>query len=244
MLLQNAGSETTRNLITTGTLALLERPDQLDSLRGDLVAAPDGDRGAAALQHAGDVVHPHGHQGHRDRRARRSREGDHVLIVYASANRDERAFDAARRRSTSPATPTTTSRSAPAARTSASARTSPGSRRKLMFEAILTRFEGLEVDGRPRRRSPASTRTSSTGSPRCRCAGRACAERRARQRPPAGACSQNRCQVSNTSGSWVVERVSPAPPTPAPCAGRVSASTMYQRWNFRRWKYQSPSTRT
>ena len=29
MLLQNAGSETTRNLITTGMLTLLERPDDL-----------------------------------------------------------------------------------------------------------------------------------------------------------------------------------------------------------------------
>jgi cytochrome P450 len=42
MLLQNAGSETTRNLITTGTLVLLEHPDQLEraALRSLAAARP------------------------------------------------------------------------------------------------------------------------------------------------------------------------------------------------------------
>src|SRR3954462_1897390 len=40
MLLQNAGSETTRNLITTGMLTLLERPDDLARLQGDLSILP------------------------------------------------------------------------------------------------------------------------------------------------------------------------------------------------------------
>src|SRR5690606_13945414 len=40
MLLQNAGSETTRNLITTGTLALLQQPDQLEWLQGNLDQLP------------------------------------------------------------------------------------------------------------------------------------------------------------------------------------------------------------
>src|SRR5476649_1129865 len=40
MLLQNAGSETTRNLIKTGTIVLLQNPDQLARLRGDLSILP------------------------------------------------------------------------------------------------------------------------------------------------------------------------------------------------------------
>src|SRR5260221_536523 len=35
MLLQNAGSETTRNLITTGMIVLLQHPDELERLRTD-----------------------------------------------------------------------------------------------------------------------------------------------------------------------------------------------------------------
>ena len=50
LLLQNAGSETTRNLITTGAVALLEHPDQLERAARRPVVAPDRDRGAAALR--------------------------------------------------------------------------------------------------------------------------------------------------------------------------------------------------
>ena len=72
LLLQNAGSETTRNLITTGMLTLLEQPDQLAATARRPLDPPGRDRGAAPPGDAGDVVHPHRHQGHRDRRADRS----------------------------------------------------------------------------------------------------------------------------------------------------------------------------
>ena len=56
MLLMNAGSETTRNLITGGMLALFEHPEQRARLQGDLDAAPDRDRRDAALGDAGDAL--------------------------------------------------------------------------------------------------------------------------------------------------------------------------------------------
>jgi cholest-4-en-3-one 26-monooxygenase len=40
LLLQNAGSETTRNLITTGMIVLLQHPDQLERLRADTSMLP------------------------------------------------------------------------------------------------------------------------------------------------------------------------------------------------------------
>ena len=51
--------------------------------------------------------------------------------------------------------------------------------------------------------------------------------------------SQKRRHDSNASGSWLVVSASWSAPTPAPCAGRSSASTMYQRRNLRRSKHHS-----
>ena len=92
MLLQNAGSETTRNLITTGTLALLQRPDQLRRLRADLSLLPTA---IEELLRYTTPVMSFTRTATRDTEIadQAIEEGDRVLIVYASANRDERAFD-------------------------------------------------------------------------------------------------------------------------------------------------------
>jgi cholest-4-en-3-one 26-monooxygenase len=144
LLLQNAGSETTRNLITSGTLALLENPAQMDELRSDPALLP------AAIEELLRYVTP---VVQFCRTAVTDTEvggqpiaaGDRLALFYASANRDERAF-------TDPDSVDVTRQpndhvafgaggphyclGASLARLEARA----------MFEAILTRFDGLEVD--------------------------------------------------------------------------------------------------
>ena len=56
-------------------------------------------------------------------------------------------------------------------------------------------------------------------------------------------CCQNCSQVGKACGSCRAKSGSPGRLTPAPCAGRASASTRYQRWNLRATKNHSPSTR-
>ncbi len=144
LLLQNAGSETTRNLITSGTLALLEHPDQLARVHDDLSLVP------VAIEEllryvtpvmsfcrtaATDTV-----VGGQDIRA-----GDRLLMAYASANRDERAFadpdglDVTRH----PNEHVAFGAGGPHFCLGASLARLEG---KEMFEAILTRFDGLELD--------------------------------------------------------------------------------------------------
>ncbi len=92
MLLQNAGSETTRNLITTGTLALLQHPDQLELLRSDTPGLM-ANAVEEMLRHATPVmefvrrprvdIEIGGHT---------IRAGEPVVMWYASANRDDRQF--------------------------------------------------------------------------------------------------------------------------------------------------------
>ena len=147
LLLQNAGSETTRNLVTSGTLALLRHPDQLERLRADRSLLPVAIE--ELLRHVTPVMQF-------CRTAMADTEvagqpvaaGDRVVLFYASANRDERAFDdpdgidVARQ----PNDHVAFGAGGPHFCLGASLARLEA---RLMFEAILTRFEGLEVDGDP-----------------------------------------------------------------------------------------------
>jgi cholest-4-en-3-one 26-monooxygenase len=91
LLLQNAGSETTRNLITTGTLALLQHPDQLERLRADFSRLP------VAIEELLRYVTPvmsFTRTAARDTvvGGQAIAAGDRLLLVYSSANRDELIF--------------------------------------------------------------------------------------------------------------------------------------------------------
>jgi cytochrome P450 len=90
-LLLVAGNETTRNLITLGTLALLDHPDQFAMLRADPSLLP----GAVEemLRFTTPVTHM-ARQATRDVeiRGQQIKAGDTVVMLYGSANRDEEIF--------------------------------------------------------------------------------------------------------------------------------------------------------
>jgi cytochrome P450 len=145
LLLQNAGSETTRNLITSGTLALLQHPEELRRLRADLSLLPVAIE--ELLRYVTPVIQF-------CRTATVDTEigdqaiaaGDRVVMVYSSANRDERAFtnperlDVAR----TPNDHVAFGAGGPHFCLGASLARLES---KVMFETILTRFSGLELDG-------------------------------------------------------------------------------------------------
>ena len=147
LMLQNAGSETTRNLITTGTLALLQHPDQLERLRSDSDRLPLAIE--ELLRFSTPVMQFFRHATTDTEVAGRPiKAGDHVLIVYASANRDETVFadpdglDIAREPNPHVAFGAGGPHfclGANLARIEA----------RVMFDAILHRFEGLEINGSP-----------------------------------------------------------------------------------------------
>ena len=92
LLLSVAGSETTRNAISGGLVALTENPDQLELLRRD----PDAMRPAAE-----EILRWVSPVSYFARRANRDTEicgmpiaaGERITLWYPSANRDENAFE-------------------------------------------------------------------------------------------------------------------------------------------------------
>ena len=87
-----AGSDTTRNAIAGGLLALVERPDQLDDLRADRSLLP------RALEEILRCATPSPAKRRTAKCSTRLRgheiePGDKLLFWEASANRDEKVFD-------------------------------------------------------------------------------------------------------------------------------------------------------
>ncbi len=98
-LLFTAGSETTRNAIAGGLVALIERPDQARPPARRAGAAAHGRGGAAALDHPLALEAPHRHPGRRaGRRPHRSgRQGGGVGGLGQPRRRRVRPTDGARR---------------------------------------------------------------------------------------------------------------------------------------------------
>jgi cytochrome P450 len=90
-LLVAAGSETTRNSITAGLLAMLDRPELWETLRADRTLLP------AAVEEmlrwaSSTVYNRRTATGGAERHGRLIRPGDKVVLWWQAANFDERAF--------------------------------------------------------------------------------------------------------------------------------------------------------
>jgi cytochrome P450 len=92
MLLVDAGGDTTRNLVSAGMLALLERPAELARLRGDLDGLLPTAR-EELLRFTSPVVYMR-RTAKQDIElgGRKIREGDKLALYYGAANRDPAVF--------------------------------------------------------------------------------------------------------------------------------------------------------
>jgi cytochrome P450 len=93
LLLIDAGGDTTRNLLSSGMIAMLDNPDQLDWLMQDLP-----NRLASAREELLRWCSPVIYMRRRVRRdleiaGKKLKEGDKAVMYFASANRDAAKFD-------------------------------------------------------------------------------------------------------------------------------------------------------
>ena len=143
MLLQNAGSETTRNLLTTGTMALLNNPDQMELLKKNPSLIPSAVEemlrlAAPVMQFKRTAV--------RDTMvgSQKIEEGEVVVMWYPSANRDEAEFKNSNKLDVgrNPNNHVSFGAGGPHFCLGASLARLEA---RLMFESILARFEDLEA---------------------------------------------------------------------------------------------------
>lgn len=91
-LIMVAGHDTTRNAISSGLLALLEHPEELEKLRRDPslvgLAADEIVRWTTPVNHFVRTANQD-----YELRGEKIREGDSLALFYASANRDEEVFE-------------------------------------------------------------------------------------------------------------------------------------------------------
>jgi cholest-4-en-3-one 26-monooxygenase len=92
LLLSVAGNETTRNGISHGLLALIEHPEAFDALKSDPSLVPSG---VEEMLRWGTPVNNFLRTATCDTVLHDTQisEGDAVVMLYASANRDEEVFD-------------------------------------------------------------------------------------------------------------------------------------------------------
>jgi cytochrome P450 len=95
LLLVDAGGDTTRNLLSSGLIALLDNPDQLAWLKADLHARLPAAR-EELLRYTTPVIYMRRTARHDTILAgQRIGEGDKVVMYFGSANRDPEKFDRA-----------------------------------------------------------------------------------------------------------------------------------------------------
>ena len=161
-----AGNETTRNLITHGTLALIEHPDQAKRLRAEPELLPTA---VEEMLRWGTSIHNFRRTATRDveLRGARSRKATRSSCTTWGPTATP-TCSTSPTPSTSPAPPTTTWPSVGVVRTSASVPTWPGPR----SERPSARWSSACPTSSWPVRSTGSAATSSTASSRCRSASR------------------------------------------------------------------------
>jgi cholest-4-en-3-one 26-monooxygenase len=92
LLLLIAGNETTRTVTSNGMLTLIEHPDQLREVRGDLSLLPGA---VEEILRFAPAVHTFRRSAicNTEVRGQKIRENDKLMMWYPSANRDEEIFD-------------------------------------------------------------------------------------------------------------------------------------------------------